>query len=64
MAHAEEKLPVVNSAFISRTFVGPTAGNILKGMLFGNAVALSQALGEFQHGNCHQIAMFHLPTPS
>ena len=43
MALVEEKLPAVDTSFIGRTMIGPTAGNLFKGVLFGNAVAISQA---------------------
>jgi hypothetical protein len=48
MAHAaEEKLAPVGAGFINRTIVGGTAAALLKGAVWGNAVALSQALGAF-----------------
>lgn len=47
MAHAQEKLPAVNAAFISTTFIGATAGNLMKGFIWGGVAGLSQSLGWF-----------------
>lgn len=45
MAHAQEKLPAVNAAFIGTTFIGATAGNLMKGFIWGGVGGLSQSLG-------------------
>jgi hypothetical protein len=42
---ATASLPPVDSAMIKRTVLGATAVAVLKGTIWGNAIALSQAAG-------------------
>ena len=42
---ATEKYDPIDSSFIKRTIVGGTAASVLKGLIWGNAVAISQSLG-------------------
>lgn len=45
--HAEEKLPAVDTKFIDRTLIGGGAATAIKGLIWGNAVAISQAIGVY-----------------
>ena len=42
--HAEP-LAVIDTSFISRTILGTAGINVLRGVIWGNVAALSQALG-------------------
>lgn len=44
---ATEKFDPIDSSFIKRTIVGGTAASILKGIVWGNAVAISQSFGKY-----------------